>query len=389
MWVKKGGRKINFILVNKANTLKPSEGKMCRVYNTVGSLTTLKSHLAISEIHDFKSLREVMEFQKSYAGIRQQLISHHENLIEQEKNKLQADLQKLETEIENSKSNIEQRLLAEINDLKHELDLLNTTVPKNLIKRLTKKITEKSYKRKIKHKEQNFTAEVSTIIDWLVSHYQNRKNRYEFIVSQFTDAVNQSALTPLAELERKKVILEKLNSYVYGALGEQKVVKALEVLSDEHYLINDFSVSFSPALFNKKENDYIQSVQIDHILVAPSGVFLIETKNWSEKSLENLSLRSPVDQIKRANFALYKLLNTGIGINRLNLEDHHWGDKQIPIKNLIVLTNTKPKGEFQYVKVLTLNELVNFINYFKPVFSYSETKKIAEFLLAANDQTSL
>lgn len=362
---------------------------MCRVYNTVGSLTTLKSHLVNSEIHDFKSLKEVMEFQKSYANARQQLILHHENLIEQEKNKLKVDLQKLESDIENSKSNIEQQLLAEINDLKHDLDLLYSTVPKNIIKKLTRKLTEKSYKRKIKHKEQNFSAEVNTAIEWLVSDYQNRKNRYEFIVSQFTVAVNQSAITPLSELERKKVVLERLNSYVYGALGEQKVVKALEALSDEHYLINDFSVSFSPALFNKKEIDYIQSVQIDHILVAPSGVFLIETKNWSEKSLENLSLRSPVEQIKRANFALYKLLNTGIGIYRLNLENHHWGDKQIPVKNLIVLTNTKPKGEFQYVKILTLNELVNYINYFKPVFSNSETKKIAEFLLAANDQTSL
>ena len=61
---------------------------MCRIYNTIGSLTTLKSHLENSQIYDFKSLKEVMDFQSSYTAIRQKLFSHHENLIEQEKNKL-------------------------------------------------------------------------------------------------------------------------------------------------------------------------------------------------------------------------------------------------------------------------------------------------------------
>src|SRR5690606_20229828 len=103
-------------------------------------------------------------------------------------------------------------------------------------------------------------------------------------------------------------IVDGLNSYIYGALGEQKVVNTLENLSDEYFLINDFEVFLSPGIFHKQENDFIKSVQIDHILIGPSGVFLIETKNWSEKSLANLSLRSPVKQIKRTNFLLFKLL---------------------------------------------------------------------------------
>jgi hypothetical protein len=57
----------------------------------VGSLTTLKSQLNKSNIHDFKSLKEVMDFQSSYATIQQQLISHHENLIAQKKITLKKD----------------------------------------------------------------------------------------------------------------------------------------------------------------------------------------------------------------------------------------------------------------------------------------------------------
>lgn len=198
-----------------------------------------------------------------------------------------------------------------------------------------------------------------------------------------------SAQGPLSALERKKTVIDGLNNFIYGALGEQKVVKTLQTLSDEYFLINDFAVSFSPAIYNRNENDYIYSIQVDHILVGPSGIFLIETKNWSEKSLKSLSLRSPVEQIKRTSFVLFKLLNNEISNYRLRLDRHHWGDKKIPLKNLIVLTNTKPKEEFQFVKVLTVNELLGYVGYFKPIFSAKETQKIADFLLLMNNTKRL
>src|SRR5690606_38259062 len=109
----------------------------------------------------------------------------------------------------------------------------------------------------------------------------------------------------------------------------------------------------------------------------------------SEKSLESLSLRSPVQQIKRTSFVLFKLLNNEMSNHHLRLDKHHWGEKKISIRNLIVLTNTKPKEEFQYVKILTLNELLGYINYFKPTFSSIETQRIADFLLRINDQKTI
>ncbi|QLH48311.1 MAG: NERD domain-containing protein [Bacteroidota bacterium] len=72
---------------------------------------------------------------------------------------------------------------------------------------------------------------------------------------------------------------------------------------------------------------------MDHILVSPSGIFLIETKNWSEKSLESLSLRSPVQQIRRTSFVLFKLLNNEMSNYHLRLDRHHWGDKNINQKS--------------------------------------------------------
>lgn len=362
---------------------------MCRTYNMIGSLRAIKSHLKKNNIHDFKSLKDVIDFQSSYTTYRQQLISNHENLIEQEKNTLKIDLQLLDTVIETQRQQTEQRLRDEIERLKQQLNISTNDAPKNLYQKLIRYLRQRDCKKQIKLKENNFDMEVKKSINELVDIHQIKNYRYQFITSQFSDAVRQSSRQTLSELERKKAVIDGLNSFIYGALGEQKVVKTLEALSDEYFLINDFAVSFLPAIYNRQEDDYIKSVQIDHLLVAPSGIFLIETKNWSEKSFENLILRSPVQQVKRTSFVLFKLLNNEITNFHLRLDNHHWGDKKISIKNLIVLTNTKPKEEFQYVKVLTLNELISYINYFKPLFSSIETQRIADFLIKVNDQKTI
>lgn len=56
-----------------------------------------------------------------------------------------------------------------------------------------------------------------------------------------------------------------------GDKGEALVDKELRKLKEKHYLLNNYS------LFIKKRNS---SVQIDHILIHPHGVFVIETKNY-------------------------------------------------------------------------------------------------------------
>ena len=79
----------------------------------------------------------------------------------------------------------------------------------------------------------------------------------------------------------------------------------------------------------------------------------METKNWSKRSIDSLDLRSPVDQIIRTSYALFRVVNSKIQLNK-----HHWGTKQIPIRNIIVLINEKPKNEFKYVKIKQLKELI-------------------------------
>ncbi len=352
---------------------------MCKVYNTIGCLTNIKSHLHEQRIYDFKSVKELIYFQKNYATIRENIISEHELLIEQEKKNLGEAITQLNELIETTKSDTEQKLGQELEYLKEQFENLPspTTVMKVYVYYFKKAILWV----KIQRASHLFNSKVESSIEHLINSLSEKSNRFHYIDSSFASAVNQSCLLPLQELDYKKRTIDQIDKSILGAIGEQKVVKELEKLTDDYILINDFTYTFHPPLYNRQENDHIMSVQIDHLLVAPSGIFLIETKNWSQSSLRNLSLRSPVEQVKRTSFALYHLLNVRVNMSLLALKQHHWGDRKIPIRNLIVLINNRPNETFQYVKILNLNELLSYITYFEPCFSGKEVENIAQNLL--------
>jgi hypothetical protein len=362
---------------------------MCKVHNSVGCLTTVKTHLRRHKINDFNSINEVIVFQKSFSTLKQQIISSHEQLIENEKIALYTEISQLDNAIKADKTHFENSFRSEIEELTLKLNSLSTSTSSNFIQKLFNFIKRSSLKKKLQSLELNLDSKVSYAVSNLVDQYRYKTNRHQFITSHFRDAVNESCLTEINKLEHKRSVIDEVNNSIYGAIGEHKVVKELENLSDDNILINDFYLSFHPPIYNRQENDYIKSIQIDHLLITPSGIFLIETKNWSEKSLASLDLRSPVQQIKRTNFALFKILTGDISSDRVRLKQHHWGDRKIPVKNLIVLTNSKPKEEFQHVKVLTVNELLGYIKYFKPMFTNAETEAIASYLLNLNDQKHL
>jgi hypothetical protein len=208
----------------------------------------------------------------------------------------------------------------------------------------------------------------------LIKNHTALVNNYEAVLSQRTS-------DSYRKLEFIKEIVEGLYSTIAGAVGENSVVSELQKLSDKYYLINDFSLDFDPPIFNKRENDRIYSIQIDHLLVCQSGIFVLETKNWSSKSIENFDLRSPVEQIKRASFALFVFLNSD---KNKSLVRNHWGSKKIPIKNIIVMTNKAPKSDFQHVKVLSLDKLNGYIQYFEEIMDEAETENIFNYL---NEET--
>ncbi|MBK8849445.1 MAG: NERD domain-containing protein [Saprospiraceae bacterium] len=349
---------------------------MSRVYNTIGSLTTIKDHLVKNNIYDFKSLKEVIDFKNSYVSKRNEILAQSKDLILKEKGQLTAELNELDAVVSRHKTEVERKLNLEIEDLVEEKLKLASGSSTQIFAKLWDKFRQTELQREIDRKRRNFNEIVNSSLAGFAAELQIKRNRQRFIEANFEAAVHERAQMSLFELDRKKMAINEIGSFIPGALGEQQVVKTLEVLPDNCHLINDFSVSFSKAIYYSQGNDYIKTIQIDHILITPAGVFIIETKNWSEKSINNLDLRSPVQQIKRSSFALFVLMHD----SGLSLNLHHWGDKKIPIKNLIVMIHSKPNAEFQFIKILTLNELPGYVKYFNPIFSDTEVQYITDHL---------
>jgi hypothetical protein len=217
------------------------------------------------------------------------------------------------------------------------------------------------------------------ILNKFLYYFKARKliKNHAALVNNYEAVLSQRSSDSYRKLEFIKETVDGLYSTIAGAVGENAVVSELQKLSDKYYLINDFSIKFNPPIFNKRKNDRIYSIQIDHLLICQSGIFVLETKNWSSKSIENLDLRSPVEQIKRASFALFVFLNSD---KNQGLVPNHWGSKKIPIKNIIVMTNIAPKSDFQHVKVLTIDKLNSYIQYFDEIFDEAETEDIFNYL---------
>ncbi|MEP7319943.1 MAG: hypothetical protein ABI921_14405, partial [Panacibacter sp.] len=95
---------------------------MCKVYNTVGSLTMIKQCLHKHNIYDFNSLKEVITFKNSYTTYRERLISDHKLLIEQEKDHLFLQIIDLDVSIKTEKNNCENRLRQHFEKLQLQVD---------------------------------------------------------------------------------------------------------------------------------------------------------------------------------------------------------------------------------------------------------------------------
>lgn len=349
---------------------------MCKVYNTIGALTAIKTHLLQNKVEGFNSVQDLLRFQKDYDTVREQLVSNQKTLLTEERNNLQAGILELQHEIEKVKQELQHKYNFEVEALRQQYNKLSEA-EKTFIQEFTYSFKALFKLARITYIKLLSPTLISRAVKPKVNLMDEKHKRLQYLASHFEEAVTKSSGLALHELDRKKRVIDEVNSAIYGAIGEQKVVDELKKLPDEYTLINDFCYTFAKPIYHKQQRTWIKTIQIDHLLISPAGVFLIETKNWSKESVQSLNLRSPVAQIHRTNFALFVLLKNSSGFK---LGKHHWGERKVSVRNLIVLINHKPKEEFEFVRILTLNELVGYIEYFPPTLSAQETQEIADYL---------
>lgn len=171
--------------------------------------------------------------------------------------------------------------------------------------------------------------------------------------------------------------------YSSGYEGERKVVEQLIGLNDDYSLINDIKV---PNSFGN----------IDHVLLSPNGIFVIETKNfegkircdgdnWYQykehwKVSQEHEIKSPSKQAKGNALSVKNfLISKGVFDKPANV----W------VNAIVVFTSEKVDLSLNapVVPILKLSELVSFIQRkrVQGVYSFQEIERAAKAILLKDD----
>jgi len=355
---------------------------MTIVEGQVETLTRLRESLRKSGVTQFNSIGEIRSFLKGYELEKEQLPIRIARAVNAEIQAAQLDLANDQQTLNELEFSVHKDIKQQIRALTAELKRIREKGDRSSLFRVFYFPSAFLLARKVSRLDRNSEKIVRRKAKSTKKKVARQEKDVNRLLKERDKTASKRCEEALKEITYTKQVVDGLSTLVAGAIGETAVVNTLQPLSDDYYLINDFSLRFDRPIYNRKENDRIYSIQIDHLLICKAGVFLLETKNWSKASIQNLDLRSPVKQIRRTSFALFVLLNSDSRRNRIKLRRHHWGEKKIPIRNLIVMINSKPKEEFKHVKVLTLNELIGYVEYFDQVFDGEEVKRIFDFLMA-------
>jgi hypothetical protein len=120
---------------------------------------------------------------------------------------------------------------------------------------------------------------------------------------------------------------KRLRSFLKGAEGEETVARSLSFLPADCTVFNDLQLDVKGPCF-------------DHIVVVPSGIFVIETKNWSgEITFQNGQVlcngrtpsRPPIKQVKEEAAALLHYLSAS-------------GCPEAPVYPVVCFVGNRPQG---------------------------------------------
>ena len=186
------------------------------------------------------------------------------------------------------------------------------------------------------------------------------------------------------EARRKESLQEHADTQ--SMRGAKEAVARLldDKLANDHYVLNDLRLKVGR-----------EKCWIDHLVVAPSGMFVLNTLNWdgkivgdTGKQAHTWKIRSPGGAVRPARNPVGRALRERrILCNWLKGTNLIW-ERVFP---LVVLAH--PDADIQVTnaerRVLTPEQAITFINDFcfeKPVLSSAEVEKLARGLNAQQDK---
>jgi hypothetical protein len=340
----------------------------CNVYNDAGSVTELFKNLRTNSVSRFNSIDEILKFRKNYHN-------EIENYKKEIKDKIINEINILTDKNKNinddyNKHKAEQNLL--VTNKIEKLDSILQNLRNDLFSRIKKHYS----KKKLNYIKSNFDKIIEKPLKSYSYEMEKNKNIITYLTNNQNDEIDKRAKSFTEEMEFLNTQLNNNSSLIYGSIGELKAIEVLKQLPNEYYIINDFRESFNPPLYSKNENERIYSIQLDHVVVGPTGIYVIETKYWSQKSINSSTLFSPIKQLKRGGFALFIVINDFIKNNRAKVFFNNWGQLKVSVSNILLMMNSSTNEQFQFVKILTENNILGYITKRPIIFNEDQIKYI-------------
>ena len=302
--------------------------------------------------------------------------------VDNEITDLTTNIEVLECEIKIKSSKIMNDINSEIENLENEikeLEKIQFNIEKLFIF-IKSKFEKYKKKRRYKYLVNNPRDEVQKLLKNENFHLKNYIDKKQSLTNNFDVECKHRLSNLLNQLDN--ICFIKKSKLYKGAEGEILVIEKLRNLTDDYCIFNDLFFELDNGVnFN---GAFLKSAQIDHLVIGPSGIYVIETKNWSEayvkKVFDNGSY-TPYDQIKRSSYAVYRHLNSSKYGNIFQKAYYSLAKKEIKVKSIIAITGSKiPLQDKGFVKVLFPNQLSGYISEREHILSNEMIENLVENL---------
>ncbi|MDD5144061.1 nuclease-related domain-containing protein [Methanoregula sp.] len=204
----------------------------------------------------------------------------------------------------------------------------------------------------------------STAVRWKL---WKLKREWEKAIATRTCSVSSAS----RDITATKQFLTKNSSYLIGAKAEQQVIDALSQLPDDCHIMSGVNLRRFDTAYWWRKKDEIRFQQIDPVVIGPTGLFLIGTKNWSGADIE-LKTGDIKRQVKVATHALWVYMK----------DEYRFYERNPKIRCVIVSTQgSHPDLKLDKdIDVITLNRLIEYITQWEKILTPLNVERLTHVI---------
>jgi hypothetical protein len=328
---------------------------MAQIHRISGSTKYLINGTCRVRGKKFETLQEIQQFYDHH----EQILAEIKEEISRQQDQLILDLTNEEIRLDRQLQEAIARQTREVDNTIHEFSLKSTLVPGFLIRT--------GYRLRYWIALALRNSHIHGPCSGISNNLYNVRGRKNNTIHTKQTVIQQECYN----IERSYEFLKTNESFLIGAHGEEEVISQLSFLPDEYHVLNDVNLRFDRAVHWRKNNEYIKTCQIDHIVAGPTGIFLLETKNWKSSDIEIKSDKL-IHQVQRAGIALWYYTK----------DYYHGKNEQPKFRSVVISLNGTTAGRKlnQYIDVITPYQACKYIANRETILSEEAVKKIVKIL---------